>query len=56
MKNYIYEKFREHIGHNIECVIYGDAENPDDICIECEDCNCVLMSAEDFNDDWEDLK
>lgn len=56
MKNYMYEKLKEHIGHNIVCVAYGDIENPTDICIECEDCGCVLVSAEDFDDEWEDLK
>ena len=48
---YFYDKFKEHIGHNIICVAYGDIENPVDICIECEDCGCVLMSVEDFNKD-----
>lgn len=42
----MYEKLKPHIGHNIVCVSYGDKDNPDDICIECEDCNEVLVSAE----------
>lgn len=49
MKNYMYEKLKQHIGHNIVCVGYGDIENPVDICIECEDCNEVLISSEDFD-------
>lgn len=48
---YLYDKFKEHIGHNIICVVYGDIENPVDVCIECKDCGCVLISAEDFNKD-----
>ena len=48
---YLYNKFKEYIGHNIVCVAYGDIENPVDICIECEDCGYVLMSVEDFNKD-----
>ena len=48
---YMYEKLRNHIGHNIVCVAYGDINNPVDICIECEDCNEVLVSAEDFDAD-----
>lgn len=48
MRNYMYEKLKSHIGHKIVCVSYGDADNPADICIECEDCCCVLISAEDF--------
>ena len=47
--NAIYEKLKDHIGHKRVCVAYGDSENPDDICIKCEDCNEVLISAETFN-------
>ena len=51
-ENYIYEKLRPHIGHNISCVAYGkDKEDPVDICIECEDCNEVLISTETFNEE-----
>ena len=42
----MYDKLKSHIGHHIECVCYGEPENPDDICIECIDCNEVLISAE----------
>lgn len=52
----MYEKLKDHIGHKIVCVSYGDPDNPDDICIECEDCNEVLVSTEtiDLNDiDWD---
>ena len=48
-RNYMYEKLRPHIGHNISCVAYGkDKEDPVDICIECEDCGEVLISSETF--------
>ena len=40
------EKLMPHIGHKIVCVCYGDQNDPDDICIECEDCCEVLVSAE----------
>ena len=49
MKNYMFEKLKSHIGHQICCVAYGDIENPSDVCIECEDCGEVLVSAEDFD-------
>ena len=49
--NYIYEKLKPHIGHNIACVAYGDVNNPMDICIECEDCHEILISAESFDDE-----
>lgn len=38
---------KNHVGHKIVCVYYGDSMNdPDDVCIECETCNEVLFSAE----------
>ncbi len=49
--NYLREKLKEHIGHDVECVAYGDLENPQDICLECVDCGCVLVSAEDFDEE-----
>lgn len=51
MRNYIYDKLKNHIGHDVVCVAYGDINNPDDICIECEDCNEVLISTETFEED-----
>lgn len=50
--NWMYEKLKQHIGHNIVCVAYGDINNPVDICIECEDCFEVLVSAEDFEENY----
>lgn len=49
--NGVYEKLRHHIGHDIQCVAYGDINDPVDICIECCDCCEVLVSAEDFNEE-----
>lgn len=39
------------VGHDISCVTYGDSEDPDDVCIECDECGTVLVSAEDFEAD-----
>lgn len=47
--NYMFDKLKPHIGHNIVCVYYGDKDNPADICIECEDCCEVLVSAETYD-------
>ena len=44
----MFEKLINHVGHNVVCVAYGDSDNPQDICIECQDCNEVLVSAETF--------
>ena len=44
------EKIIDHVGHEIVCVAYGDLNDPHDVCIECETCGCVLVSAEDFDE------
>ena len=50
----MYNILRPHIGHNVVCVAYGkENEDPVDICIECEDCNEVLISAEIFDNEEE---
>ena len=51
MKNWMTEKLLPHVGHEISCVAYGNSDDPSDVCIECEDCYTVLVSAEDFNQD-----
>lgn len=56
LTEYMYETLKDHVGHNIVYVSYGDSENPSDICIECETCNCVLVSSEDFDRRIENLK
>lgn len=48
--NYMYEKLREHFGHHIEIIQYGNDDNPVEFTIECEDCGCVLVSSEDYED------
>jgi hypothetical protein len=49
MSNPIRDKLMPHRGHNVVCVCYGDWDDPADVCIECEDCCEVLISAEDFD-------
>lgn len=49
-ENWLAEKLRPHIGHNLVCVPYGSADAPADICIECEDCGAVVVSAEDYGE------
>ena len=41
-----YKWMNQHVGHHIICVRYGDHNDPEDVCIECETCNEVLFSAE----------
>ena len=53
MKNFMYEKFKNHIGHSIACEAYG--KKPDgsfkDICVTCLCCNEILVSSEDYEED-----
>lgn len=49
--NWMRLKLRPHVGHEIECVTYGDPDDPHDICVECITCGCVLVSAEDFDEE-----
>lgn len=45
-------KLKPHIGHRVALAWYGeDINNPNDITIECLDCNEVLISAETFKDE-----
>ena len=49
MDNYdevLWDALREHLGHNVEIVSYGDRDNPVDICLECTDCHEVVLDAE----------
>lgn len=56
LNNYMDDKLRPHIGHEIVIVYYGDRDDPHDICVECEDCNEVLVSAEDYEEEDEQAK
>ena len=38
--------FKKHRGHHVSIVYYGDWDNPCSICLECEDCEQVLLDAE----------
>ena len=33
-------------GHEVSIVSYGDWDNQEDICLECEDCGEVILDAE----------
>jgi hypothetical protein len=38
-----YSDLRNHVGHKIECVTYGDPNDPENVAVECTTCNEVLM-------------
>ena len=42
----LWNLLNDHIGHNVEIVYYGDPNDPADICLECLDCNEVILDAE----------
>jgi hypothetical protein len=46
--NWLAEKLLEHRGHDIGIMVYGSDDKVYDVCIECFDCNEVLVSAEDY--------
>jgi hypothetical protein len=52
-----YEELKEHVGHRVVCVCYSNepdiltargrlrkGRKPASVSIECETCNCVLLS------------
>jgi hypothetical protein len=43
---FLWNKLKEHIGHDVSIVAYGDVENPANICLECEDCAEIILDAE----------
>lgn len=52
MSVYDYKSLRQHVGHNIVCVMYGDEKN---VAIECEDCNEVLIDYDNNNNISKDI-
>lgn len=54
MDNYLAKKLLQHVGHNIEIAVYGDGINIYDVCIECVDCNEVLIDCNYDEDDEEE--
>lgn len=42
-------RLEKHAGHNVVIVKYGDWDDPVDICLECEDCNEVILDAEIYD-------
>ena len=44
--NYLWDKLAEHFGHDVRISVYGDVDDLADVCLECEDCNEVILDAE----------
>ena len=47
--NYLKEKLLKHRGHNVVIASYGDSNNPQNVCLECEDCNEIILDT-DYTD------
>jgi len=45
-KTILWRLLENHVGHNVEIVAYGDKSDPQDVCLECVDCNEVILDAE----------
>ena len=44
-----YDDLHRHVGHKIECVVYGDRDVAN-VAVECETCNEVLMDFDSGKD------
>lgn len=42
----LWDMLKRHRGHQVTIASYGDYNNPQCICLECEDCNEIVVDAE----------
>ncbi len=43
--DWLWNILKNHIGHRVEIAVYGEPENPDNICLEDVDTNEVILDA-----------
>ena len=43
--NWLWNILKNHFGHRVEIAVYGEPENPDNICLEDVDTNEVILDA-----------
>lgn len=46
MDKILWNTLLKHRGHKVSIVSYGDSDDPVDVCLECDDCNEVVLDAE----------
>lgn len=46
MNMILWNALKKHRGHKVNIVSYGDSDDPVDVCLECEDCDEVVLDAE----------
>lgn len=42
----LWDKLSGHFGHDVRIAVYGNADDPADVCLECDDCGEVVLDAE----------
>ena len=47
--NLLWEILLVHRGHSVCIASYGPSDNPVAVCLECEDCNEVIIDAEIYS-------
>ena len=43
---FLWNLLKDHIGHDVYIVYYGDPDDPANIALECNDCGEVILDAE----------
>lgn len=56
-----FKELLAHVGHNIECVTYGNDDDIVNVSLECVDCDEVLLDIDndkigECNDDFYEVK
>lgn len=46
MSDYDAEDLKRHVGHEVKCIEYGDPDDPENVTVECTDCEEVILDAE----------
>lgn len=44
--DWLWNTLLAHLGHRVSVAVYGDLDNPANVCLECEDCGEVVLDAE----------
>lgn len=50
MSAHSFKDLRRHVGHEIECVVYGIPADPLNVAVECETCFEVLLDFDRHSD------
>lgn len=45
----LWDRLLQHRGHELVVVTYGNENDPADVCLECENCSCVVLDAEIYD-------